>query len=79
MYTYAYTYTNRTYKLFIIIIKYVQLEVAIASEATSSAGVQCIKRSLHSSNNGCFSGKINSSCIDLHKDLNSFSVAQKKH
>lgn len=61
-----------------IIIKYLQLAAAIASE-TSSAGDQCAKRSVHNSNNGCFSGKINSSCIDLHKDLNSFSVAQKKH
>jgi len=58
---------------------YLQLEAATASETASSADDQCAKRSVHSSNNGCFSGKINSSCIDLHRDLNSFSVAQKKH
>jgi len=64
-----------------IITRNLQLEAAIVSEAAiaSSAGDQCAKRSVHSSNNGCFSGKINSSCIDLHRDLNSFSVAQKKH
>lgn len=62
-----------------ITIKYLQLETAIASKAVSSADDQCAKRSVQTSTNGCFSNEINSSCIDLHKDLNSFSVAQKKH
>jgi len=61
-----------------ITIKYLQLEAAIASKAASSI-LDWFKCSVHISNNGCFSGKINSSCIDLHKSSNSFSVAQKKH
>lgn len=60
-------------------MKYLQLEAAIASKATSSVGDHCANLSAHNSSKGCFSGAINSSWIDLHKDLKSFSLAQKKH
>lgn len=51
----------------------------MASEAISSTGDHWANLSAHNSSKGCFSGVINSSWIDLHKDLKSFSVAQKKH
>lgn len=50
-----------------------------ASVAMSSVGDQLAGLSAHNSNNGCFSGAMSSSSIDLHNDLKSFSVAQKKH
>ena len=46
---------------------------------TSSAGDQCAGLSAHNSKRGCFSDSINFSRIDLHNDLKSFSVSQKKH
>jgi hypothetical protein len=50
-----------------------------ASVATSSVGDQLAGFSEHISNKGCFSLAISSSSINLHKDRNCFSLAQKKH